>query len=59
MSAFNFIRLYGPFTMLADPGGHLSLGAAILAEYDWRTRQPSSAREPLVKAVGWRGRVVR
>ncbi len=33
MSAFNFIRLYGPFTMQADPGGHLSLGAAILAEY--------------------------
>lgn len=33
MSAFNFIRLYGPFTMQADPGDHRSLGAAILAEY--------------------------
>jgi len=32
-SASNFIGLYGPFTTPADPGGQLSLGAAILAEY--------------------------
>jgi hypothetical protein len=33
MYASNFIGLHGPFTMQADPDGHLSLGAAILEEY--------------------------
>jgi len=31
--AANLVRLYGPFTVPADPGGHLSLGAVISAEY--------------------------
>jgi len=35
-SASSFIGLHGPFTMPDDPGGRLSLGAAILEEYgDW------------------------
>lgn len=43
-SAYNFIRLHGPFAMPDVPGGRLSLGAAILEEYGAEIIEAAHAR---------------
>lgn len=43
-SAYNFIKLHGPFAMPDVPGGPLSLGAAILEEYGDEIIEAAHAR---------------